>query len=233
MATDIKDKVGGGGGTSTPPAETPEWAQNPMPEWARKPPRKPVPVHEPDDTPAPVEEEAPPAQEEESETEAPEDESEAEAPEDISNNANRSSGSPRSARPIIQRSVSIAAGPVQFANTAATSAQPSGKAELLFLFGAGLIVVSGLTSKQLNAVGDLLFNAKNMKYTTQQARVGMVVLGGELLFLILLTAIAEASDTFANVALALMFGLFLVWSIANVQTTTQWVQFITGKSKTI
>lgn len=110
---------------------------------------------------------------------------------------------------------------------------PSGKGELVFLIGAALIIASGLTNKHLNAVGDLLFNAKNMKYSRQQARTGMVVVAGEVLFLVILTSVAEASDEFANVALALLFGLFLVWSIINVKTTAGWANFLTGNSSKI
>lgn len=229
---EVKDKVGGGGGAAQPPAETPDWAQNPMPEWARKPPGQgPKPIA--DATPA-----APPTQEEvdaaanETDEPAPTDTTE-EEPEEEGDGDEEEQPQRKSMRPIIQRSVSIGQTGVTFAQQTAGAAQPSGKAELVFLAGAGLIIVSGLTSKNLNAVGDLLFNAKNMKYTRQQARVGMVTLGGELLFLILLTAIAEASDAFANVALAFLIGLFVVWSMMNVQTSSAWVNFLTGKSKNI
>jgi hypothetical protein len=144
-------------------------------------------------------------------------------------------GSPprKYARPIIQRSVQLTKGGIKIAQTTGQSAAPSGKSELVFLLGAALIIVSGLTNKQLNAVGDLFFNAKKMKYTRQQARVGMVTLGGELLFLIILTAISETSDAFANVALAFLAGLFIVWSMLNVKTSSKWVEFITGKAKNI
>lgn len=225
-------KVGGGGGKAEK-HETPDWAQNPMPDWARKPARKPVPVHEPEaqPAPAPTQEEIDAAAEETDEQPAPTDEEEEPTEEEEANDEDQPPR--RSARPIIQRSVQLVKGGGDTAGNVASSAQPSGKAELLFLMGAGLIVISGLTNKSLNAVGDLLFNAKNMKYTRQQARQGMVILGGELLFLIILTAIAEASDTFANIALALLIGLFVVWSMINVQTSTKWVDFLTGKAKNI
>jgi hypothetical protein len=80
---------------------------------------------------------------------------------------------------------------------------------------------------------DLFFNAKKMKYTRQQARVGMVVVGGEFLFLMILTAFSEQSDAFSNVSLALIGGLFLLWGMQNVSTSQNWVDFISGKAKNI
>jgi hypothetical protein len=113
------------------------------------------------------------------------------------------------------------------------SPMPKEKAEIVFLIGLALIIASGITNKQLLPVADLFFNARNMKYTRQQARVGMVVIGGELLFLIILTAFSESSDDFANIALALLFGLGLVWSVQNVKSTAKWRNFLAGKSKQI
>jgi hypothetical protein len=110
---------------------------------------------------------------------------------------------------------------------------PGVKSELVFTLGVALIVVSGLTNKHLNAVWDGLFNGDKMQYTKQQFRVGMVIIGGELIFLFVLTAISEASEDFANVALALLFALGLVWSVLNAKTTSGWVQFMLGESKKI
>jgi hypothetical protein len=137
--------------------------------------------------------------------------------------------STESSRPSIP---TVAGTAIQVA-TPNQSPVPQGKGELVFAAGTALILLSGFTSKHIQAMLDLFTNAKNMKYTRQQARVGMVVVGGEFLFLMILTAISEQDDAFSNVALMLIFALFLVWGIQNVKTSTQWVDFITGKAKNI
>jgi YD repeat-containing protein len=136
-------------------------------------------------------------------------------------------------RPTVPTTVIGVAGTAKDVVTPNQSPMPQGKGELVFALGFGLILLSGFTSKNIQAVLDLFTNAKNMKYSRQQARVGMVVLTGELIFLMVLTEISESSEDFSNVALALIFGLFLVWGIQNVGTSSKWVEFITGGSKKI
>lgn len=117
--------------------------------------------------------------------------------------------------------------------TPSQSPVPQGKGELVFAAGTGLILISGFTNKHIQAILDLLTHGKDMKYTRQQARVGMVVVGGEFLFLMILTAFSEQSDAFSNVALMLIFALFLVWGVNNVASSSKWVDFVTGKAKNI
>jgi len=128
--------------------------------------------------------------------------------------------------PTVIGTVASAAKPEQ-------SPLPQGKGELVFAAGTALILISGFTSNRIQPVLDMIMNGSKMKYTKQEARVGMVVLAGEFIFLMVLTALSEGSEDFSNVALALIFVLFLVWGIGNVKTSSKWVDFITGKAKNI
>lgn len=110
---------------------------------------------------------------------------------------------------------------------------PQGKGELVFAAGMTLIILSGFTQGYIQPVLDMITHGSKMKSPAKDARIGMVVLTGEFLFLMALTAISESSDDFSNVALALIFTLFLVWGISNTKTSNKWVEFITGKAKTI
>lgn len=130
-------------------------------------------------------------------------------------------------------SIPTVAGTVISAATPNQSPAPQGKGELVFAAGTGLILLSGFAAGRIQPILDMIMNGSKMKYTKQQARVGMVVLAGEFIFLMILTAISESSDEFSNVALALLVGLFLLWGITNVKTSSKWVEFITGKAKNI
>lgn len=107
----------------------------------------------------------------------------------------------------------------------------SDKAELVFFMGTALIVAAGLTNKQLQAMWDLIFNAKNMHYTRQDARLAMVTIAGEFLLLIFLTAIAESSETASHAVIAFILVLALVWAMFNVNQLGSWSNTLTGKNK--
>lgn len=99
----------------------------------------------------------------------------------------------------------------------------------VFLIGTSLIVANGFSSGQFK---DIASNAstgtanQTLQIGGQQA---MLMITGELIFVIVLASMAEASDGANATAIALLLGLWLIWLMHNAGNAQGIVQLFQGK----
>lgn len=54
----------------------------------------------------------------------------------------------------------------------------------------------------------------------------LAILGGEMLFIVILTIIAQTNRDVKNFMLVFIIGLWIVWSVINAKTLTGWTATI-------
>ena len=102
------------------------------------------------------------------------------------------------------------------------------KSEFVFILGIGLIIIAGIVSGQMSALGqELTYGKVNTGNITPGMAIGS--LAGELLFLIILTSLAATSDGAAMIAVALEVGLFLVVGMNSKGNYQKYIDVLTGK----
>lgn len=93
---------------------------------------------------------------------------------------------------------------------------------LVFFFGAALIVVNGISSKQFAIMWDIIADPQWLG-SSAQYRQAALVLVGEIVFIIVLSMIAENSRDFGKIALTFIAALWLVWAIKNGKSLQAYV----------
>lgn len=93
-----------------------------------------------------------------------------------------------------------------------------------FVLGFSLLVVSGLSSGQFGALWDAVWNG-NISSTLKQ---DAIVLSGELIFIFILSFLAEANSDANNVIIAFFFALWIGWGIFNGPTLVKWTNTMSG-----
>jgi hypothetical protein len=94
----------------------------------------------------------------------------------------------------------------------------------VFALGLFLIIVSGMSNGQFKSLWDALWNG-NIETTFKQ---DATVLLGELIFILILAFLSEASDDFKHFAIAFLFALWLSWSMFNSKTLAKWFSTFKG-----
>jgi len=92
----------------------------------------------------------------------------------------------------------------------------------VFVLGLGLIIISGVTSGQLNDIWQLVWNGK-----TSGSKNQFVLLGGELLFIAILAFLARSNKTAGQMIFSFLIALYVVWSVENVSTLQKWADTLT------
>lgn len=101
--------------------------------------------------------------------------------------------------------------------------------ELVFIFGFALVLANAGANKQLTDIWDLISNpSMETVKSLPNVRSNIYMLGGELLFVIILSMIAGASRTGGQLVLALIFALWVVWSMLHVPEMNTFFKALTG-----
>lgn len=96
--------------------------------------------------------------------------------------------------------------------------------ELIFFTGIALVIVAGLTSGQFKSWWDMVWNGN----TANINKDDVFLLVGEIAFVFILSFIAELSAEGSQLALSLIGGLWLVWSIENTKKINAFVTAVLG-----
>lgn len=91
---------------------------------------------------------------------------------------------------------------------------------VVFITGLSLIIVNNTVNGRLKLLWDLIWDSQPVSDP-----VGTFApVGGELLFVIIMSFIAEINDQVSGVVFALFVGVWMVWSINNASTISGWAK---------
>ncbi len=111
--------------------------------------------------------------------------------------------------------------------------------------GTGLIIAAGVVSGQFTQFWNVITNAANTGPVISGSTSGVnvnksvgaapvnrdqiLLLGGEVIFVIIAAKLAETSDAANKVLTALLVSLWFVWAMYNSKTLTDWVNKVQPK----
>ena len=96
--------------------------------------------------------------------------------------------------------------------------------------GIGLIIAAGVVSGQFGQLWTVIskgapgtaFNAQGN--TTPVNRDQILLLAGEIVFVVIAVKLADTSDDAKKVITALLVGLWFVWAMFNSQNLSGWIK---------
>lgn len=91
----------------------------------------------------------------------------------------------------------------------------SNSSGLIVFLGIPLVLVNGYKNGQLTSIWEFLTNATTTGTPTQKEKNDLLLLGGEILFLIILATFANSSKEFSNFAVVVLIALWIVWFMKN------------------
>jgi len=100
-----------------------------------------------------------------------------------------------------------------------------GKPDLIMAFVFALIVVNGFTSGQFQSIAKVLTKQSTDIKTT---RTSFLMIGGEIVFAIGLSLIAQIGDPAANFVLVFVFALWALWGVQNVKHIQSFMKGVKG-----
>lgn len=100
--------------------------------------------------------------------------------------------------------------------------------DAILVLGVLLIIVNGATYNQFADIWDLISNPSTAAENIPNVRSNVYMLGGELLFVFILSFLAQSSDTVGTIGVTLIIALWVVWSMSHVQQINSFIQFTQG-----
>ncbi len=98
---------------------------------------------------------------------------------------------------------------------------------LILFVGGTLIVASGATNGQLKSLYDIVGDSS--KQATPDDHKHIVMFFGEWVFVFILAMVAGTSEDAGKMILALLLGLWLVYTMANTQKINSFLSNFTPK----
>lgn len=83
--------------------------------------------------------------------------------------------------------------------------------------GLTLVLVNAISNHQLDKIWQVISDP-DAQYNDNEVKKDMLVVAGELLFVAIVSFVAEANDTLGGMLLVLIIGLWIVWSMKNLPT---------------
>lgn len=90
----------------------------------------------------------------------------------------------------------------------------SGMGSIIILMGVALILVNGAKNGQLATAWSIIYDNSVMSVTAAQ-QSAMLLLGGEILLVIVLAALANTNKSFGVFGLVTLGALWVVWMVKN------------------
>lgn len=97
------------------------------------------------------------------------------------------------------------------------------------ILGTSLVIVNAFSSGMLANIWSFVTTGKGTGKTSLQQDV--LLLGGELVFVIVASVVAEASDAAEELIAALLIALWFVWTINNTSAISSFVNAVTATTQ--
>lgn len=95
--------------------------------------------------------------------------------------------------------------------------------------GVILVLLNSYSSGRFTGIFQVVWNGQ----TKLEAKSDILRLGGELLFILALTVVAEINNDASNLVAALFIGLILLWSLNNLSTVQKFIPDINKQNMPI
>lgn len=87
--------------------------------------------------------------------------------------------------------------------------------DIVLLLGIALVLVNAASNKQLVELWDIISNPSTAATDIPNTRSDLFILGGEILFVLILSFLAGTNKAIGSIAVALVVGLWIVWTLTH------------------
>lgn len=101
---------------------------------------------------------------------------------------------------------------------------------LVFMLGMGLVIAQGVTSGEFQTMWGLVYNTAAPK-DPKSAKAEVFSFGFQILFVVILSMVAQISTKIGGLLVTLLIALWIVWGLNNSSTINSFGSKLAGGVK--